>query len=376
MKQKNPSTVIWDLPTRAFHWLLVLSFLLAWLSYDDNRFLFVHVYAGYTMLALLGFRFLWGVIGTRYARFHSFAYDWRSVTAYLKGLLDGTAMRHIGHNPIGGWAIFLLLALGLAVAFSGLITLGGEEGHGPLAGWVGFRIGILSREWHTLLAWGMLGLTAIHVTGVLAESLFHRDNLIWSMITGRKDGTAGEPGVHGHHLLGLLMVVLVSASALFYFRGYLTESADNLYQPYTGPELPDNAQWREACGECHFAFHPSLLPRRSWEKMFSQQHEHFGEDLDLSEDDAKSLLEFHLKYPAESNLTEPSRKILYYTPENELPLRVSETHYIVKKHKDIEDVYWKHNKVKSKSNCSACHLDANRGTYEDSDMRLPDINTK
>lgn len=365
--------VIWDLPTRLFHWLVVLCFAIAWLTYDDNRFLYVHVFSGYVFLALLFFRFLWGFIGTHYARFHTFAHDFKSVTEYLLSMLNGKAMRYIGHNPAGGWAIFLMLALGLTVGVTGLLTLGGEEGHGPLAGYVNYAVGIYSREIHEYAAWAMLGLVVIHLLGVVVESFVHKDNLIWAMITGHKEAEAGVPHVRGHHLLGLLIVTIVSVSALMYFRGYLEETADNLYQPYKGPDLPDNAQWREQCGECHFAFHPSLLPARSWKKIFDEQHEHFGDDLDLDEETLQQLLDFHLAYPAEKNLTEPSRKIMFYTPESETPIRVTETHYWKKKHEDIDPKYWKHKKVKTKSNCSACHLDAKRGTYEDSDMRLPKL---
>lgn len=364
-------SVIWDLPTRLFHWFIVLSFVMAWLTYDDNRFLFFHVFSGYVFIGLLLFRLLWGFIGTHYARFHSFAYDWGSVSAYLKALLNGSAMRHIGHNPAGGWAIFFMLVLGMIIGFTGIFTLSGEEGHGMFRGWVSFDVGVASHGLHETLAWIMLGMVALHLLGVLVESLVHRENLIWSMITGHKESDAGVASVHGHHLLGLTIVLIVSVSALVYFRGYLNETADNLYQPYKGPELPDNAQWREQCGECHFAYHPTLLPRRSWEKIFAEQHEHFGDDLDLDEDTYNELLKFHVDNAAETLLTEPAHRILSLTPDNETPIRVTETHYWVKKHKDIPEYYWKHKKVRTKGNCSACHLDSDKGTYEDSDMRLP-----
>lgn len=364
--------LIWDLPTRVFHWLLVIAFVVAWISYDDNRFLFFHVFAGYTFLGLLVFRLVWGVIGTHYARFHSFAYDWKSVTAYLVGLLNGRAMRHIGHNPAGGWAIFLLLVLGLLMSIAGVLVLSGEEGHGPFAEFVSFSTGIIAREAHRFLSWSMLGLIAIHVGGVIVESLIHKENLVWSLITGQKEAAAGVARVHGHHLLGLAMVAFVVTSSLVYFRGYLEETADHLYQPFQGPVLPDNALWREECGDCHFAFHPTLLPERSWERIFAEQHEHFGDDLDLDVDTLTELLEFHKKYSSESQLTEPARKILYYTPEGETPIRVTETNYWIEKHKDIAEVYWKNEKVGTKSNCAACHLDSDKGTYEDSNMRLPD----
>ena len=369
-KQK---TIIWDLPTRVFHWLLVISYSVAWISFDDNRFLFVHVYGGYVFLTLLIFRLIWGIIGTHHARFHTFAYDYTSVMSYLKSLLNGSAMRHIGHNPIGGWAIFLMLIVGLLAGITGILVLGGEEGHGPLRHLVSYDIGIHTREFHAVIAWSMLAITIIHILGVVVESIIHKDNLIWAMFTGRKETAAGIASVHGHHLLGISIVTTIFISTIYYFDGYLTETSDNLYQPYKGPELPDNATWRSECSECHFAFHPSLLPERSWRKLFATQHEHFGDDLDLDEETLAELLKFHTENSAEQKLTEPARKILYYTPEEVTPLRVTDTVYWKKKHEDIDDVYWKSEKVKIKGNCNACHLDAKAGTFEDSDMRLPKL---
>ena len=370
---KTNRTLIWDLPTRVFHWLLLASYVLAWITFDDNRFLFVHVFAGYVFFALLVFRLIWGLIGTHYARFHSFAHDWSSVGEYLKGLLTGQAMRYIGHNPIGGHAIFAMLALGLLVSITGILILGGEEGHGLLRGLVSYNIGITSHAIHEILAWSMLGLTAVHVIGVIVESVWHKENLVWAMISGHKDDAAGVAGVRGHHYLGLSILIIVLVSTPIYFRGYLEETADHLYQPYQGPVLPDNASWRENCSECHFTFHPSLLPARSWQKIFDQQHEHFGDDLDLEEATLDELRKFHLDNAAERGLTEFARKILYYTPDNETPIRITGTVYWKKKHADIDPIYWKHEKVKFKGNCNACHLDAKQGTYEDSDMRLPSL---
>lgn len=370
-KTELSRAVIWDLPTRIFHWLFVASFALAWISHDDNRYLFVHVYAGYVFSCLLIFRLVWGIIGTHYARFHSFSHNWTSVTDYMRGLLNGQAMRHIGHNPAGGWAIFIMLMLGILVSITGILLLGGEEGHGPLRGMISYSVGIIAREAHDILAWAMLAFTAAHLVGVFVESLAHKENLIWSMITGCKDTETTTISVRRYHMIGVALLLAVSASALIYFRGYLTETADHLYQPFKGPTLPDNALWRSDCGECHFAFHPTLLPERSWRLLFEQQHEHFGEDLDLDEDRLAGLLDFHTRYSAESELTEFSRKILFYTPADQTPLRITKTHYWVKKHKNIDEEVWKHKKVKIKGNCNACHLDADEGTYEDSNMRLP-----
>ena len=365
--------IVWDLPTRIFHWLLVSGFITAWLSSDDNRYLDIHVFAGYSFFGLLMFRFLWGAVGSHYARFRAFAYDWPSAFAYVKALMSGQAGRYLGHNPAGSWAIFIMLALGICVALSGMLVFGGEEGHGPLRGWINFDIGSAGKDIHELCAWAMLLVVIVHVGGVVFESVLHKDNLVWAMITGKKDGGEGAPSASTHGWVGVLLLALVVAGGFTYFRGYLTETATQRYRPFQGPKLADNATWRKECGECHLAYHPTLLPARSWLKMMEQQSEHFGESLGLDADTTKSITDFLVKNAAESGASEPAHKINKSVPKNETPLRVTETEYWKHKHGEIDEKYWKAKKVGGKGNCEACHLDAKDGTFEDADMRLPKL---
>jgi len=152
MTQQAKTILVWDAPTRIFHWLLVIAFAIAWLSYDDNRYLDTHTFSGYTFLGLLISRLIWGVFGTHYARFQQFCYSGEEVISYLKGLL-GEDMRHyVGHNPAGAWAIFALIGFGLTLTISGLFVLGGEEQHGPLAGIISFRQSTIYREAHEIQA--------------------------------------------------------------------------------------------------------------------------------------------------------------------------------------------------------------------------------
>lgn len=371
---KSARVVVWDLPTRVFHWLLLVGFAAAFLTSEDSRYLYHHVFGGYLFFGLLVFRFVWGAVGSHYARFRAFAYNWPSVTAYLKGLLTGQAARHIGHNPAGSWAIFLMLGLGLALSVTGLLTLGGEEGHGPLAGLVSYELGSLTQEIHETLAWAMLGLVALHLGGVIVESFIHKENLIWSMITGVKEVVAGVPGVYRYGLLGTAMLLLASVSAVLYFRGYFTETPDKPFLPYRGPVLPDNATWRKECGDCHLAYHPTLLPARSWQRMLDEQADHFGEDLSLDDDTRAEITTFLTANAAETKLTEAAHEIMRTVPPDQAPQRITETDYWKHEHREVDDVYWKSPKVKNKINCDACHFDAKFGTFEDSDMRLPKLN--
>ncbi len=371
-QQKAGQTVlVWDIPTRMFHWLLVVCFVMAWLSYEDNRYLDVHTFAGYTFFGLLLFRVVWGVFGTHYARFKEFAYGWSDVFGYIKGLF-GEDMRHyIGHNPAGAWAIFSLIGFGLVLTVSGLFVLGGEEQHGPLAGIITFRQSTPFREAHEFAAYTLLLLVVIHFVGVITESLFHRENLIGAMFRGTKQADTESTSVRPHRLIAATLFTVVVAYVIAAFGGYLTETQENPYLPFKGKVLPMSDTWNEACGECHLAFHPTLLPARSWELMLEQQEDHFDDDLFLEDDTIDELLIYAKANSADLEQTEAAWRMNSNIPANETPLRISEVSYWKRKHEEIDDEIWKRNEIKSKANCGACHLDAKQGTFEDADMRIP-----
>ena len=178
---------VWDPLVRVFHWSLLAGFATAFIVEDD--LLGVHVWAGYLVLALVAVRLVWGLIGTRHARFSDFVRSPGAVLTYLRDVMRLRAPRYLGHNPAGG-AMILLLLIGLAATgISGLALYGAEEFAGPLAetmrglpsSW-----GDVLEETHEVLANLTLGLILIHVAGVLVSSLLHRENLIGAMISGYK----------------------------------------------------------------------------------------------------------------------------------------------------------------------------------------------
>jgi len=368
----NNKTLIWDSPTRVFHWLLVIAFTSAWISSESDRFLFHHVFAGYVFIGLLMFRLIWGVAGSKHARFRSFAYDWPSVTAYLTALMKGQASRHIGHNPAGSYAIFAILILGFLVTFSGLLVLGGEEGHGPLKNIVSYGAGTLSKEIHEIIAIVMLLLVAGHVTGVIVESIYHKENLVWSMISGRKTAPK-EEGVKLYALLAVVMLGVISASGIFYFYDYVTRSKERPVLAFVSDPLPDNETWRSECSDCHIAYHPVLLPARSWQKIMTEQDQHFEEDLMLEQETIAEITQFLVKNASESGLTEAAHKSNQEIPVDQTPTRITESAYWKRHHDDIDDRYWKLESVANKINCDACHYDAEQGWFEDSNMELPSL---
>jgi cytochrome b len=196
--------LVWDLPTRVGHWLLVASFAIAWLTGESETFRLVHVAAGYVMAAVLGFRLFWGIFGTRYARITSFLFSPRQALDYLAGLVRGEKSHWVGHNPAGSYAIYLLVLFGFASAGSGWLAyndFGGE--------WL--------EEFHEILASAMLGVVCLHVAGVVVSGLLHRENLVRSMINGYKTGSSDEAISSKRMLWAVLLVGLAGWAAVAAF---------------------------------------------------------------------------------------------------------------------------------------------------------------
>lgn len=179
MSAPNPTVRIWDAPVRLFHGLLALCFAGAWLTAESERLRTLHVTLGLTMAGLVAFRLVWGVVGSRHARFGDFVRGPRAVLAYLRSLLTARPADHAGHNPAGGWMVLALLALAATTSALGWLAYDGLD-----AEWVA--------ESHEAAASLMLFLVGLHVAGVIASSVLHRQNLVRAMITGRKPAPEAE----------------------------------------------------------------------------------------------------------------------------------------------------------------------------------------
>jgi cytochrome b len=170
----DPAMVaVWDPFVRVFHWCLVTSFAVAWLS--SAQWDAVHEWFGYAAALLVAFRLFWGLVGTRHARFSDFVYSPSVVVSYLKEILAKREPRYLGHNPAGGAMILALLAAMAATALTGWLET--TDAYFGVA-WV--------QDTHSYLAHAILVLAAFHVGGVALASLRHKENLVRAMITGLK----------------------------------------------------------------------------------------------------------------------------------------------------------------------------------------------
>lgn len=185
METRKDWVKVWDPLVRIGHWMLVAAFFTAYLVEDD--FLTVHVWAGYVVGSVVAFRCVWGLVGTRYARFKDFVRGPRAVLGYFGDALAHRGPRYLGHNPAGGAMVLALLICLSVTVVSGLGLYAAEDAAGPLAGWIAEgRHEDAWEEVHEVFANLSLLLVVLHVVGVGFSSFLHRENLVRAMMTGRK----------------------------------------------------------------------------------------------------------------------------------------------------------------------------------------------
>lgn len=204
---------VWDLPTRLFHWTLVLLVIaMVWTGWTGK--LDLHMTLGQAVLSLVLFRLVWGFTGNRYARFSEFVTGPLTCLRYLGSLFGSSSDRHVGHNPAGGYAVLAMLLLLAVQAGSGLFTSDDIVTDGPLFSKVSSSTASLLGTIHRRTIWILLGVIGLHLLANLFYLVVKKNNLIGPMVTGRKAAPAAADAQGGHPLLAL-MILAVSAAIVF-----------------------------------------------------------------------------------------------------------------------------------------------------------------
>lgn len=190
--------LIWDLPTRLFHWaftLFVTASIVLALVADEGGVLFQwHMLCGLAAAALVALRLVSGVAGSRYARFASFPLGPRKVARYFGGFFSGKAERFAGHNPGSALAALAMFALVGLLVLTGL-GVGGKE----------------LQEWHGPVAYALMAVIGLHLAGLVAHTLRHRENIAAAMLTGQKAGLPEQGLATAHPVWGLAFLLVGSA---------------------------------------------------------------------------------------------------------------------------------------------------------------------
>ncbi len=202
---------VWDVPTRLFHWLIVVLFAFSWWSAENHEMEW-HYQSGILVLALLVFRLLWGFIGGSTARFVNFVRSPIGVFGYLRGKETPSAF---GHNPIGGYSVVALLLFLCIQVGAGLFAtdIDGLES-GPLSHLVSFDTGRLAAEVHETAFNVLLLLVTVHVLAILFYAVVRKRNLLTPMFTGETDAATGSSDRLVSASWGSLGLALVASAAI------------------------------------------------------------------------------------------------------------------------------------------------------------------
>jgi len=217
----------WDLPTRLFHWLLVILIASAWISFEysevfNDPTLKWHRYNGYAVLVLIVWRLMWGVVGPHTVQFRSFVTGPSKALAFGRAFLARNDPHYLGHNPVAGYAIIAMMGI---IGVQGFLGLMSEEHNATTWGPLFFLTSGATREWvtktHTsLFYYGLLALIAIHVWGAVVHDVFRREGITKAMVTGdkpKRDFVDGE-GLTESATAGIVraLVCLVLAIAIVF----------------------------------------------------------------------------------------------------------------------------------------------------------------
>ena len=212
--------LVWDLPLRMFHWLLVLciagSYATAEAGFNWTKF---HFWIGYFTLGLVTFRIIWGFVGPRHARFSNFVAGPSRLLAYLRTLLKRDSLPTIGHNALGGMVVVLMLLMVGAQAITGLFLIDNTEVwtapyYPAVSGDTAAALGKFHHLNFDVLFW----VICLHVLAIIFYRVFKRQNLVLPMITGRKSAHLVPPqlAIEGSQLLKALVVAALCAGGVYW----------------------------------------------------------------------------------------------------------------------------------------------------------------
>ena len=211
--------LIWDLPLRLFHWLLVLSISASWYtSNQDNGYIEYHLLVGYFTLGLIIFRILWGFIGTTHAKFINFFPSLSKVVLYIKAFNQEKTLKYPGHNPLGSLMVFFMLSTVLIQAISGLFMNDDIFTYGPYNSSVSSELEAIFIFIHRNGFNLILGAIALHIAAIVYYVGVKKQALISAMFTGKKSANeVNKKDSISHSKIGLAILLSIAVAGFVYW---------------------------------------------------------------------------------------------------------------------------------------------------------------
>jgi cytochrome b len=224
--------LVWDLPLRLFHWVLVLSILASYLTAKAGfEYMQYHFWLGYWMIGLILFRVVWGFVGPKHARFSSFFPRPRKLALYLRTVFKRDGIPTVGHNPAGGLMVIVMLLMVATQVFSGLFVTDDIAWAGPynpaVSGSLAGRLTWLHHLNFDVLIWVM----GLHVLAIAFYAVGKRQNLVTPMFTGHKPAhhVPEHEAISHSELVKALIVALLCAAAVYGLITFAPEPPEIYY---------------------------------------------------------------------------------------------------------------------------------------------------
>ncbi len=364
-------TYIWTLPTRIFHWLLVIYIAAAYITADEESYLNIHASIGYGIGVLVLFRIIWGFIGPKYSRFAHWPLSIKEAISYV-GNIFNPIKSYPGHNPAASFAMVGMIAVAFMIVISGVLTYGIQEGRGVLSflNTPFYEEMELFEEMHELFANILLVLIAAHLAGVATDRILHaKSGTLGSMINGYKNIDTESARLNLFQKAFASIMLSLAILIPLYAVASDSKLTRSIYHEISYQK--EHPLFAEECASCHILYPPHLLPKVSWQKMMSSLEDHFGDDASLERVDEKSIEEYLVSNSAETSTKEAAFYIFETLKDKEDIIAISESPYWKEKHKEIDDKIYRSKEVKTKANCKACHGDIEKGLLEDMNIKMP-----
>ena len=354
---------IWSFPTRVLHWLLVFYVAVAFLTSEIERFLDIHASFGYGIALLVLFRIGWFFIGPKYSKFQDFNIDIKKAVKFAINIFNPKE-NYAGHNPAASIVMLGIIAILFFTVLSGVLTYGVQEAKGLLyfLNSSMFKEMELFEEIHEFL--GKLLILAIfaHLGGVFLDRVLHKeDRVLESMIDGYKNIEAKSIKLNLFQKIYAFIMLFLAVVIPLIAIGSDTVLTKSAYKKIDYQK--EFFVYVEECASCHTLYPPFLLPKNSWKKMMNDLENHFGDDASLDSKTKEEIERFLVKNSSESSTKEAAFYISKSIKDD--IMSVTKTPFLKKKHKDIDKKVFESKKVRTKSNCKACHTDFENGLIED-----------
>ncbi|GAB2679959.1 cytochrome b/b6 domain-containing protein [Aliiglaciecola aliphaticivorans] len=214
--------LIWDLPLRLFHWLLVLALVCQWITAElGSGYMDYHFYIGYFTLGLIIFRLIWGIVGPKYARFSNFLYPPKAIWQYLMSFLRAKNPHFTGHNPLGGLIVPAVILVVGSQAITGLFASDDVLASGPYMSAVSSEIQSWLDSLHHQIFNVILAIAGVHILAIFWYQFGRKIPLIGAMFSGKKMITdkktdTAQNGIGSSRLILAVIIAIIIAAFLYW----------------------------------------------------------------------------------------------------------------------------------------------------------------